>query len=44
MWEPPSMNGDMEDFDLGSGNNNAVSNYNYINIQCILFKYICLCW
>ncbi|XP_025410895.1 ataxin-2 homolog isoform X2 [Sipha flava] len=23
MWEPPSMNGDMEDFDLGSGNNNA---------------------
>jgi len=25
MWEPPSMNGDMDDFDLSSGNNNAVS-------------------
>jgi len=24
MWEPPSMNGDMDDFDLNSGNNNAV--------------------
>ncbi|XP_060853261.1 ataxin-2 homolog isoform X1 [Rhopalosiphum padi] len=23
MWEPPSMNGDMDDFDLSSGNNNA---------------------
>lgn len=25
MWEPPSVNGDMDDFDLGSGNTNAVS-------------------
>lgn len=31
------MNGDMEDFDLGSGNNNAVSNYNYFdNIVIII--------
>lgn len=25
MWEPPSMNGDVDDFDLSSGNTNAVS-------------------
>jgi len=31
MWEPPSMNGDMDDFDLSSGNNNAVGiNNNYV--------------
>lgn len=27
MWEPPSMNGDVDDFDLNSGNSNAVSNF-----------------
>lgn len=32
MWEPPSTNGDMDDFDLGSGNSNAVSNNIYLRL------------
>jgi len=32
-WVAPPMNGDMDDFDLSSGNNNAVSNN-----KCSIYK------
>lgn len=34
MWEPPSVNGDMDDFDLNSGNNNAVCFLNNSSLFC----------
>lgn len=33
MWEPPSVNGDMDDFDLNSGNSNAVRLFYHNNFH-----------